>query len=184
MQLEDTYDLRVNWSFVEIHPETPPKGRPVSALSNEVLEASLDALAAEDGLTLFPRRLIPNTRRAMRLADAAKDLGRESFYRLHRALFAACFEQGRDIGEEAELRSIALGCGLPPELPDQAWGKNAMLDARFARYRAFATAAGVRGVPTYVFGPHTLAGVQDEQTLRAMAADLCHAESSAGSTHS
>ena len=31
-RLRDLYDLKVNCCFVEIHPETPPEGRPVNEL--------------------------------------------------------------------------------------------------------------------------------------------------------
>ena len=32
MQLRDKYDLRINWRLIEIHPETPSEGQPVSGL--------------------------------------------------------------------------------------------------------------------------------------------------------
>lgn len=181
LRLEDAYDLRVNWCLIEIHPETPPEGVVPGDLgySDEhraALDASLAALAAADGLELAPRRLVPNTRHALRLAEAAKDLGREAFYRLHSALLHAYFIDGRDIGDDGLLRAIAAECELPENLPDQAWGDNPTLDTRFARYRTFAAAAGVSGVPTFVFGPRTLTGVQNEQTLRAAAAELSATE--------
>ncbi|MEJ2479743.1 MAG: DsbA family protein [Acidihalobacter sp.] len=181
MRLEDTYDLRVNWCFVEIHPDTPIGGIAPDELDYSeghwaTLNASLAALAAADGLELAPRRLVPNTRHALRMAETAKDLGREPFYRLHRALLQAYFIDGRDIGDDVVLRTIAADCGLPTDLPDQAWGENPTVDARFDRYRAFAAAAGVSGVPTFVFGQRTLAGVQNEDTLRAAAAELSTAE--------
>jgi predicted DsbA family dithiol-disulfide isomerase len=181
LRLEDAYDLRVNWCLIEIHPDTPPEGivpgdLDYSAEHRAALDASLAALAAADGLALAPRRLVPNTRHALRLAEAAKDLGREPFYRLHRALFHAYFMDGRDIGNDGVLREISAACGLPQALPDQAWSEHPAVDARFARYRAFAVAAGVSGVPTFVFGQRTLTGVQNEETLRAAAAELSAAE--------
>ena len=181
LRLEDTYDLRVNWCLIEIHPDTPavgiaPDELDYSAEHRATLDASLAALATADGLALAPRRLVPNTRHALRLAEAAKDLGREPFYRLHRALLEGYFVQGRDIGDDGVLREIADNCGLPEDLPDQAWGENPEVDARFTRYRAFAAAAGVSGVPTFIFGRRALVGVQNEETLRAAADELSTAE--------
>lgn len=178
LRLEDRYDLRVNWAYLEIHPDTPPAGcapgdLAYSPAQRAALDASLAALAAADGLALAPRRLVPNTRHALRLAEAAKDLGREPFYRLHRALLRAYFVDGRDIGDDGVLRDIAAACELPAGLPAQARDANPALDARFARYRAFAAAAGIGGVPSFAFGRRILNGVQSEETLRAAAAELC-----------
>jgi predicted DsbA family dithiol-disulfide isomerase len=181
LRLENSYDLRVNWCFVEIHPDTPPAGitpddLDYSAEHRAALDESLAALAAADGLTLAPRHLVPNTRHALRMAEAAKDLGREPFYRFHRALLHAYFIDGRDIGDDVVLRSIANECELPENLSDLAWNEHPTVDARMARYGAFAAAAGVSGVPTFVFGQRTLAGVQNIGTLRAAAAELSAAE--------
>lgn len=186
LRLEDTYDLRVNWAYIEIHPHTPLEGVAPEALDytpqrRAALDTALATLATADGLTLAPRRIVPNTRHAMRLAEAAKDLGRAPFYRLHNTLFHAYFVEGRDIGNDAVLHDIAAECGLPAELPGRAWSENAALDARFARYQAFAAAAGVSGVPTFSFGRNVLPGVQSEETLRTAAAELLGAEDSSRS---
>lgn len=170
LRLEDRYDLKVNWAYIELHPETPPAGQApgVPGYAPEqlsVIDESLAALAAADALPLVTRSRVPNTRLALRMAEAAKELGREPFYRLHRTLFHAHFADGRDIGDARVLRAIVAACDLPDDLPDRAWGVNPALDARFARYRAFAAAAGTRSVPTYVFGPQILIGVQSLETL-------------------
>jgi predicted DsbA family dithiol-disulfide isomerase len=154
-RLREHFDLRINWMLVEIHPETPPEGVPVSALGYSTgrwqqMVGNLQQLAAEEGVTLCQPARNANSRKALQLAEAAKHAGAEVFYRLHRRLFEAYFVDGLDIGDEAVLRQLARECRLPDERVEQAWS-----DPRFARQlQEHLAAAGqyeVRATPTVFF---------------------------------
>ena len=58
MRLRDVYDLKINWCLIEIHPETPPGGKPVSELGYgktqwQQMMANLDRLAGEEVNQIF-----------------------------------------------------------------------------------------------------------------------------------
>lgn len=154
-RLREEFDLRINWMLVEIHPETPPEGAPVDALGYgrerwQGMQDNLQQLAAEEGVSLRQPGRIANSRKALQLAEAAKQAGADVFYRLHAGLFEAVFGDGRNIGDEAVLRDLARSCGLPPDWPDQVWS-----DTRVARclqeHLVMAGQAGVRATPTVFF---------------------------------
>ncbi|OBS10121.1 DsbA family oxidoreductase [Acidihalobacter prosperus] len=164
LRLGERFDLRVNWMFIELRPETPPEGQgldtlPYSEAEFEVMNRSLAELAAEEGLALARDRRLANSHRALLLAEAAKSLGREPFYRLHRRLFESHFARARNIGDESVLRDIVAACGLPDSLPDQAWS-DPSLETRLAHYRQIAARHAISSVPTYIFGDRVLSGVQ------------------------
>lgn len=173
LRLNDTYDLRVNWCGIEIHPDTPASGMPVAELGYPDeqwarMQALLAALAEEEGIVLAPRHATTNSRDALLLAEAAKECGREAFYRLHEALFAAYFSDGRNLGDREVLRDIVRLCGLPAELPDRAW-RDPGPARRLAFHLQAARQLGLRGTPTYVIGERIIAGVVPVSTLRAAA---------------
>jgi len=177
-RLRDQFDLKINWMLVEIHPETPPQGVPVSALGYSTerwqqMMGNLQQLAAEEGVTLRQPERNASSRKALQLAEAAKHAGAEVFYRLHRRLFEAYFTEGRDIGDEVVLRQLAGECGLPDERVEQAW-----TDPHIARalqeHLAAAGKYAVRATPTVFFSEqHRVDGAMPyEQFLAAAQAGL------------
>ena len=173
--LRDHYDLKVNWCFVEIHPDNPAQGRPVADLgySDQTWKDMMGALgemAEQEGLEFIPHRMTTNSRRALLLAEAAKADGREIFYRLCRALFVAYFSEGRNIGDPGVLDQIARESGV-----SQQAQQSAFRDDRYAqRLKANLTEAarlGLTGTPTFVFGERILAGAVEVDALRAAAAE-------------
>jgi len=175
MRLRAHYDLRVNWCFLEIHPETPPEGQPLSALGYpperwELMMTNLERLAAEEGLELAPRAFTTNSRRALLLAEAAKSLGATPFYALHDAIYHAYFRDGRNIGDLEVLRELAHSSGIPAPLVESAW-RDASYEEHLRQYLAMAGKAGVRGVPTYLFGERQLSGAVSLEVLKDAAAD-------------
>jgi predicted DsbA family dithiol-disulfide isomerase len=175
LRLRDDYDLLVNWAYVEIHPETPPEGMPIQRLGYDPEQWSgmmqnLEALAESEGITLRPHDFTTNSRKALLLAEAAKEVGREPFYALHEALFAAFHTEGRNIGDEAVLREIAANCGLPPDACDRAWTEDTV-EKRLRRALAAAREIHLQGVPTYVVGRRSLRGVIEPEVLAAAASE-------------
>jgi len=155
-RLREYYDLKVSWCFVEIHPETPAQGMSTSRLGYplprwERMMANLDELAREEGIVFCPRQFTTNSRKALLLAEAAKEEGAGVFYRLHRRLFSAFFTEGRNIGDEIVLRELAGETGVSGRTVQNAWTQDRYVQ-RLDLYLAAAQQLKVRATPTIFFG--------------------------------
>lgn len=155
-RLREHYELRVSWCFVEIHPGTPAQGMSTSQLGYPQpqwarMMDNLDEQAREEGIVLCPRQFTTNSRKALLLAEAAKEEGADIFYRLHRRLFESFFTEGRNIGDEAVLRDLATEAGIPARTVQRAWTEDHYVQ-RLDLYLAAAQQLGVRATPTIFFG--------------------------------
>jgi len=155
-RLREHYELKISWCFVEIHPETPVQGMSTSRLGypqpqwNRMMD-NLDELAREEGIKFCPRQFTTNSRKALLLAEAAKEEGADIFYRLHRRLFESFFTEGRNISDEAVLRELAGETGVSARTVQNAWAEDRYLQ-RLDLYLAAAQQLGVRATPTIFFG--------------------------------
>ncbi len=179
LRLGERCELRVNWCGLEVHPETPAAGMPVAELGYaperwDRLMADLAHLAQEERLELQAPGFTTNSRRALLLAEAGKQAGRDRFYAVHEGLFDAYFCRGRNIGDEGELRRIAAEAGLAQELVDRAWTSEALSD-RLAFNLRSARALGISGTPACVFGRRLLVGALPLARLEQAAAELAEA---------
>jgi predicted DsbA family dithiol-disulfide isomerase len=57
---------------------------------------------------------VPNSKRALVLAEYAREQGTHAFDQVHRGLFRAYWAEGRDIGTDEVLRDVAAEAGLDP----------------------------------------------------------------------
>ena len=176
MRLRDSYDLKINWCFLEIHPENSAAGEPVSSLEypsdywNQLM-LNLKRVAAEENIPLSDHLFTTNSRDALLLGEAAKTCGREIFYRCHEALFHAFFVEDRNIGNRDILREIARSCGVDDSVTESAWS-NAIYQQRLVQNFSAARKYQVQSVPSFVFGERVLTGVVGENVMRAAAAEL------------
>ena len=179
-QLRDEYDLKVQWCFVEIHPETPAQGQPVEHLGYspthwQELMRNLQQLAAEDAIEFAEHRFTCNSRKALLLAEASKALGPEIFYNLHNTLFDAFFIHSKNIGDEQVLRQLATQHGIADSLITQAWdvehanGPAEHTPKPLLPYLQYAGAIQARSVPTFALGTTLLTGAVATRTLREAA---------------
>ncbi len=100
----------------------------------------------------------PNTLDAHRVIHWAGLEGRQGA--VVAALFAAYFQQGRDIGAQAVLAEIAASAGLDGAMIAELLASDADKDEVHAR-DAHALKSGVTGVPTFVVGSnHVVTGAQ------------------------
>jgi predicted DsbA family dithiol-disulfide isomerase len=109
---------------------------------------------------------LPNTRRALLLAEHGRDRGR--LHPLRRAVMEAHWERGEDIEDDAVLAACARAAGMDPEaalraLVDPALGQR--LDAAAEE----AARARVSGIPTFVIGGRRIVGCQGYEVLAAAA---------------
>jgi len=173
-KLRDSYDLKINWRFVEIHPQTPAEGMPLSKLGYteerwQMLMDNLKQLVKTDGLPLSDRTFTTRSHSALLLAEAAKSAGAAVFYDLHEKLFQAFFVANLNIGDESLLRKIAAGCGLPESTINEAW-TDPKYRQRLEQNLSAARQIGLTGVPTFIINNTKLTGAVPEEGLRKAAA--------------
>jgi predicted DsbA family dithiol-disulfide isomerase len=171
-RLAEHYDLSVDWRFLEIHPDTPPSGMPVSELGypaqqwQQMME-HLSRMAGEENIPLAEREFTTNSHKALLLAEAAKGEGTAVFNALNEKLFSAFFGDGRNIGDDSVLRSLAKEAGVTPNVVERAWSESAFEETLSAN-RAVAAQLGITGVPTFLIGNRILVGaVPAEKMLDA-----------------
>lgn len=161
-RLRGRFAVRVNWCFLEIHPDTPPEGKPLADLGYapeqwERMMQSLSVLAHEEGIVLADRKHLANSRKAILLAEAAKHDGPEVFYRLHESLFEAYFRDGLDIGDEVVLADLARRAGVSAATLDNAWTDDRHSE-RLKENLEFARRLRLTGVPLFIIGKQVLRG--------------------------
>lgn len=169
-RLRDQYELKVNWRFIEIHPETPSEGQSVEKLGYEpeqwqLMMDNLQRMASEDGISFGDHRITTNSHKALLLAEAAKEEGREIFYKLNENLYQAYFVDGKNIGDVVVLEAIAKKSGVNKETIRFAW-QGGKYEEVLNKNLLNAVALNVTGTPTFFFGKNKLTGAVPEAALR------------------
>ena len=172
-RLRDSYDLKINWCFLEIHPETSADGEPIDSLAYpseqwQKMLANLQRVTQEENIPLAELSFITNSKDALLLSEAAKQCGTDLFYNLHEKLFYAYFVDGKNIGDRNILEKIAGSCGISREIIESAWTDTAYKQRLIDNYST-ARRHQVQSVPSFVFGDRVLTGVVAEATFREAA---------------
>lgn len=175
-RLRDSYDLKINWCFVEIHPETSAEGDPIDSLqySSEQWQqmiTNLERIAKEENIPLSKLSFITNSKDALLLSEATKQCGTDIFYDLHEKLFTAYFVDGENIGDREVLRKIASSCGIHNKIIESAWSDEKYPQRLLENFNA-ARKHNIQSVPSFVFGERVLFGVVTEQIFREAAVQL------------
>lgn len=178
-RLRDSYDIKINWCFLEIHPETSAAGEALDSLDYpsetwQKMMASLERIADEEKIPLGKLSFITNSKDALLLSEAAKQCGPEVFYRLHEKLFSAYFVDGRNIGDRQVLKEIAESCGIDENTADSAWTEMKYRQRLLDNFNS-ARRYGIQSVPSFIFGDRVLTGVVAEKTFRDAARQLYQA---------
>lgn len=122
--------------------------------------------AAALGLTLSLPASPPDPRHALQAAEFARDCGAEVFARLHRRLFRAVFEEGRDIADVDVLLDVAGEVGV-----DREGLRSALEDGRYEEALREAEEEAVRyaidATPTLLVGHYKLVGNAPLDVLRS-----------------
>jgi predicted DsbA family dithiol-disulfide isomerase len=98
----------------ELHPDVPAEGRDVRRGGR--LHAVLERIAVECDEAGLPMRVptrIPNTRRALEVAEVVRTSWPEAFDALDASLFEAVFVLGDDIGDPQEVDRLVERSGAP-----------------------------------------------------------------------
>lgn len=170
LRLRDSYDLKINWCFLEIHPETSAQSEPIDSLEYpseqwRQMLTNLERIAKEEDIPLAKLNFITNSRDALLLSEAAKSSGREIFYKLHERLFSAYFVDGINIGDRQTLKQIATSCGVDETTIESAWLDH-QFQQRLNNNYLSAREHNIQSVPSFVFGNRVLTGVVAEATFR------------------
>jgi predicted DsbA family dithiol-disulfide isomerase len=143
----------VEWLGIEIHPEIPAEGRPLTDLFRaadiENMMTSLRITGAPFGITFTDRPFLSNSRPALQAVEFARSQGR--FQEMHQAIFAAYFSQGLDIGDMEILMQLSAEAGLDPEAMKQAVLSGQYV-LKLEEVRQEAGVLGLTGVPTFFIG--------------------------------
>jgi predicted DsbA family dithiol-disulfide isomerase len=163
------FDLTLDWCGFELHPNTPRGGQSLSRLFPGVSLPSLHErtrrFAARFDVTNFTAPdVLANTRRALAIAELARDRGRLEPFRA--AAFEAHWRQGKNLEDDGDLRAIAAAAGLAPEEALRAADDPAML-ARVDEKQDEARESGVTGIPTFVIAGEEVVGCQPYEALAA-----------------
>ncbi len=170
-RLQAEYDIDLDWRGFELHPETPPGG---------IAVARLFGASRVEGMREYMRRFaesfgihdmrqpghLPNTRRALAVAEYARDQGRLTEFR--HAAMDAHWRRGLDLENESVLRELARETGLDADAVVAAMDDLRYLD-RVDELRQEATRAGVTGIPTFFIGEDVVVGCQPYPVLAAAA---------------
>jgi len=173
-RLSEEFDVHVERRFLEIHPETPAEGRPVSELGYppeqwaRMLE-NLNRMGKAEGIVFSERTFTTNSHKSLLLAEAAKEEGTDIFEALNEGLFRAYFTEGRNIGDPQVLRDVAQAAGVPADRTGQAWS-DATYEERLARDHEAAARIGITGIPTFIVdGRWIIEGAVPVEMLREAA---------------
>ena len=169
-RLRDSYDLKINWCFLEIHPETSADSEPIGSLDYpseqwQQMLTNLQHVVQEENIPLSEISFITNSKDALLLSEAAKQCGAEVFYDLHEKLFYAYFVDGENIGDKNILRKIAAGCGINSKIIESAW-TDTTYKQRLINNFSSARSHQIQSVPSFIFGDRVLTGVVAEATFR------------------
>jgi len=167
----DEYEIELDWRGFELHPETPPGGMRLDEYFPPERRKGMDEymknFAARFGIHDFRSRdRIPNTRRALALAEVAREEGKLDAYR-QRAMDAH-WRDGMDLENDDDLRAIARDAGLSADAVERSRSDPSHLQ-RVDAMRAEANAVGVDGIPTFILGRYAFSGAQPYEAFERLA---------------
>ena len=141
----------MTWLPFDLHPEYPPEGIPREQLHARYGSTFHDRLRerfAEEGLAYNPPpQVVPNTMRALRVTELARERGLHAA--VHDRLMDAYWAEGRNIGDPDELRVLAVEAGLDGAEVDEVVAGDAYRD-RVAGLTQQAVSIGITGVPGFL----------------------------------
>ena len=130
------------------------------------MSAYMKNFAAGFGIDDFePRERVPNTRRALAVAEVAREDGKLEVFR--QLAMDAHWKEGRDIEDDEVLRELARAAGLSSDAVERS--KDAEYLRRIDAIRAEANAIGIHGIPTFVLGRYRLSGAQPYEAFAMLA---------------
>jgi predicted DsbA family dithiol-disulfide isomerase len=164
----------VTWLPFDLHPEYPVQGIPRAELNARYGDDHVERLqVAFSALGLVynpPPDIVPNTMRALRLSELARE--RDLHQPFHDRLMLAYWEEATNIGEPEELRRLAAEIGLDDGevarvLETDAYGDFVLMSTRQAH------SIGITGIPGFLLDRRRLIlGAQPRQVFEQLLGQL------------
>jgi predicted DsbA family dithiol-disulfide isomerase len=164
----------VTWLPFDLHPEYPEHGVPRTELHARYGEAFHDRLResfAAAGLVYDPpAEVVPNTMRALRVTELARDRGLHGA--VHDRLMRGYWEERVDIGDPDELLRLAVESGLDREEAADVIAGDDYRD-RVQASTSQAVSIGITGVPGFLLDRRLLVlGAQPREVFERALAQL------------
>ena len=123
------------------------------------------------GLVYSPHPdVVPNTMRALRVTELARERGLHGA--VHDRLMAAYWEEGRNIGDPAELLALAVEAGLDGAEVEEVLAGDAYAD-RVRALTGEAHSLVINGIPAFVLdGRLLILGAQPREVFESAYAQL------------
>ena len=153
----------------ELHPEFPPDGVPVSTFvppgREQAYREYMRNFAGGFGVEMGSPERAPNTRRALAVAEHARDQG------LLREFWDAAMDahwlHGQDLTDDGVLRQLAQDVGLDPDVAVAAMAEE-RIRGRLDGLRERAAEVNVTAIPAFLIGEERIVGCQPyERVARA-----------------
>jgi predicted DsbA family dithiol-disulfide isomerase len=145
----------------QVHPEIPPEGRAVGPRSAAMV-AFVEHEARLAGLPInWPQRL-PNTRMALAAAEWTRRHEPASFLALEKALYAAHFVLGEDLGDRRIVEGHAAAAGVDVAHLRAAFADGSARDL-VDQSEALAMAMGVSCTPAWLVSGRLILGLQPRE---------------------
>jgi predicted DsbA family dithiol-disulfide isomerase len=150
----------------QIHPDIPPEGIAAGPRTGHMYRA-LEREAAKAGLPLnWPPRL-PDTRTALAAAEWARRHAPAASEEFNRALFAAHFELGEDLGDTAVILRHAAEAGIDTDALVAALADGSA-KALLAEAETVGARYGVQATPTWLIAGQLVSGLRPEAEFEAL----------------
>jgi predicted DsbA family dithiol-disulfide isomerase len=141
----------VIWLPFDLHPEYPAEGierAELQARYGDAFHERVKQLFATSGLVYNPPPdLVPNTMRALRVTELARERGLHR--QVHDRLMRAYWEEGRNIGDSSEALALAVEAGLDEKEAAEVIKGDAYQEHVLAS-TAQAQSIGITGVPAFL----------------------------------
>jgi predicted DsbA family dithiol-disulfide isomerase len=190
--LPEPVEAEIHWHPFELNPDMPPEGEDAGAhiarkygrSPNEAKAArahmkdTAAALGFEFG-DLGARRLYNTFAAHKLLTKTGTDLGEGKQTELKLALFAAYFQQGRDVSSEAVLLDVAQAVGIDRDLA-ASWLADEALSGQVRAEERYWMNENITGVPAIIFdGKYIVPGAQSAETFAQIMAKVLTKRSAA-----
>jgi predicted DsbA family dithiol-disulfide isomerase len=155
--MRDQHGAVLTWLPFDLHPEYPPEGIPRAQLHARYGAAGdrhVRAVFEEAGLRYNPHpEIVPNSRKALRLAELARDLDRHDEF--HDRVMDAYWDDARNIGDENELRALAADVGLAGDDVERVLAGGEYAE-RVDVSTQQAASLGINGIPAFLLDSRLL----------------------------
>lgn len=157
----------MDWRPFELHPDTPRGGILLREYFPEPrasqMREHLRQFSASFGLEpLESGERLSNTRRALAIAEYARDQGKLDAWR--NAAMHAYWREHRELESDGVLQELAQRVGLDPKAAISA-ADDPQYQSRVDELSAEGRRRGVTGIPSFFIGPYFVVGCQPYEVL-------------------